>query len=52
MATVRLYFTEDETLLFDLTSSGNTVAEFRAEKAATLAKILWYRRGFKVAGNN
>jgi hypothetical protein len=52
MATVRLYLSEDETLLFDLTSSGNTVEEFRAEKAATLAKILWDRRGFKVVGNN
>jgi hypothetical protein len=42
-ATVRLYLSEDETLLFDLTSSGSTVDEFRAEKAATLAKILWDR---------
>ena len=52
MASVRLYLSEDETLLFDLTSQGNTADEFRAEKAATLAKILWDRRGFKVAGNN
>ena len=52
MATVRLYLSEDETLLFDFSSSGNSVAEFRAEKAAILVKILWDRRGFKVAGNN
>ena len=52
MATVRLYLSEDETLLLDLNSSGNSVDEFRAEKAATLAKILWDRRGFKVVGNN
>jgi hypothetical protein len=52
MATVRLYLSEDETLLFDLSSLGNSVAEFRAEKAAILVKILWDRRGFKVAGNN
>ena len=48
MASVRLYLSEDETLLIDLTSSDDTVAEYRAEKAATLAKILWDRRGFKV----
>jgi hypothetical protein len=52
MATVRLYLSEDETLLFDLSSSGTSIDEFRAEKAATLAKILWDRRGFKGVGNN
>jgi hypothetical protein len=52
MATVRLYLSEDETLLFDLASPGNSVDEFRAEKVATLAKILWARRGFEVVENN
>jgi hypothetical protein len=52
MATVRLYLTTEEMTIFDHSSKDYSVKEFRAEKAAALAKILWARRGLKVAKAN
>jgi hypothetical protein len=48
MGSVRLYLTNDEGALFDQSSKDSDVKEFRAEKAAALAKILWKRRGLNV----
>ncbi len=52
MATVRLYLTAEEMTMFDHSSKDYSVKEFRAEKAAALAKILWARRGLKAAKAN
>ena len=52
MATVHLYLTTEEVTIFDHASKDYSVKEFRAEKAAALAKILWARRGLKVATTN
>jgi hypothetical protein len=52
MATVRLYLTTAEITIFDHASKDYSVKEFRAEKAAALATILWARRGLKVAKAN
>jgi hypothetical protein len=50
MGTVRLYLTGDEMALFDQSTQDDlTNEEFRAEKAAVLAKILWTRHGLHVA---
>jgi hypothetical protein len=43
MARVRMHLTADEKVVFDEASRDNTVDEFRAEKSAALAKILWTR---------
>jgi hypothetical protein len=49
MATIRLHLTADETALFDDSSTFSSIEDFRAEKAAALARILWNRHGFHVA---
>jgi hypothetical protein len=49
MARVRLHLTSEEKAIFDQSMRGNSIDEFRAEKAAALVKILMDRHGLPVA---
>jgi hypothetical protein len=49
---VRQNLTPKELAIFDESSKDPSVDEFRAEKAAALARILWNRHGFHVAKSN
>jgi hypothetical protein len=48
MARVRLHLTPEEKAAFDEASKDNSVDDFRAEKSAVLATILWNRHGLHV----
>jgi hypothetical protein len=45
MARVRMHLTPEEWAVFDESSKGNSIDEFRAEKTAALVKILRGRHG-------